>query len=152
MNYRCGQGHHPLMNTIKAVLGPKMNARERAARGKTGTATAVSKPRPTPEPKNKPRPTPRNKPRPTPRNNKPRPTTPRSKPSTRRTNGNKPRPQENRQPKETTRQKPTTPSTTPRTTTAIAKLSELENSEFDYYKFEYEFVILLQFINIKIVC
>ena len=23
---RCGEGHHPLMNQIKAVLGPKMTA------------------------------------------------------------------------------------------------------------------------------
>ena len=29
---RCGQGHHPLMNTIKAVLGPKINSNELAAR------------------------------------------------------------------------------------------------------------------------
>merc|ERR1712203_102355 len=29
---RCGEGHHPLMNQIKAVLGPKMTADEEAAR------------------------------------------------------------------------------------------------------------------------
>ena len=28
---RCGEGHHPLMNQIKAVLGPKMTADEEAA-------------------------------------------------------------------------------------------------------------------------
>merc|ERR1712062_727457 len=34
---RCGEGHHPLMNTIKAVLGPKMSADEQAARTRTRT-------------------------------------------------------------------------------------------------------------------
>ena len=34
---RCGEGHHPLMNTIKAVLGPKMSADEQAARTMTRT-------------------------------------------------------------------------------------------------------------------
>ena len=34
---RCGEGHHPLMNTIKAVLGPKMSANELAARSMTRT-------------------------------------------------------------------------------------------------------------------
>jgi len=29
---RCGQGHHPLMNTIKEVLGPKITAEEQEAR------------------------------------------------------------------------------------------------------------------------
>ena len=29
---RCGEGHHPLMNTIKEVLGPKMTAEEETAR------------------------------------------------------------------------------------------------------------------------
>ena len=29
---RCGEGHHPLMNTIKEVLGPKMTAEEELAR------------------------------------------------------------------------------------------------------------------------
>merc|ERR1712204_110797 len=29
---RCGEGHHPLMNQIKAVLGPKMTVDEEAAR------------------------------------------------------------------------------------------------------------------------
>ena len=29
---RCGEGHHPLMNQIKAVLGPKMTADEEPAR------------------------------------------------------------------------------------------------------------------------
>ena len=29
---RCGEGHHPLMNQIKAVLGPKMTTDEVAAR------------------------------------------------------------------------------------------------------------------------
>merc|ERR1719410_44145 len=32
---RCGEGHHPLMNTIKAVLGPKMTSDEQAARSQT---------------------------------------------------------------------------------------------------------------------
>merc|ERR1712223_417649 len=32
---RCGQGHHPLMNTIKKVLGPKMTAEEQKARART---------------------------------------------------------------------------------------------------------------------
>ena len=32
---RCGEGHHPLMNTIKQVLGPEMNQREKAARRKS---------------------------------------------------------------------------------------------------------------------
>ncbi len=32
---RCGQGHHPLMNTIKEVLGPKMTSEEQAARVKS---------------------------------------------------------------------------------------------------------------------
>ena len=31
---RCGEGHHPLMNQIKAVLGPKMTADEEAARSR----------------------------------------------------------------------------------------------------------------------
>ena len=34
---RCGEGHHPLMNTIKAVLGPKMSSDEQAARTMTRT-------------------------------------------------------------------------------------------------------------------
>ena len=34
---RCGEGHHPLMNTIKAVLGPKMTGDEQAARTLTRT-------------------------------------------------------------------------------------------------------------------
>ena len=29
---RCGQGHHPLMNTIKEVLGPKITVEEQEAR------------------------------------------------------------------------------------------------------------------------
>ena len=29
---RCGQGHHPLMNTIKEVLGPKITVGEQEAR------------------------------------------------------------------------------------------------------------------------
>merc|ERR1711860_207194 len=29
---RCGEGHHPFLNTIKEVLGPKMTAEEEAAR------------------------------------------------------------------------------------------------------------------------
>ena len=32
---RCGQGHHPLMNTIKKVLGPEMTKDEQAARRKS---------------------------------------------------------------------------------------------------------------------
>ena len=32
---RCGQGHHPLMNTIKEVLGPKITAEEQEARTKS---------------------------------------------------------------------------------------------------------------------
>ena len=32
---RCGEGHHPLMNTIKEVLGPEMNQREKVARRKS---------------------------------------------------------------------------------------------------------------------
>ena len=31
----CGEGHHPLMNTVKKVLGPVMNDEERAARAGT---------------------------------------------------------------------------------------------------------------------
>ena len=31
---RCGQGHHPLMNAIKEVLGPKMSNDEQSARTK----------------------------------------------------------------------------------------------------------------------
>lgn len=33
---RCGEGHHPLMNTIKEVLGPKMTAEEKKARNGQG--------------------------------------------------------------------------------------------------------------------
>ena len=29
---RCGQGHHPLMNTIKQVLGPRLTSEEKYAR------------------------------------------------------------------------------------------------------------------------
>ena len=32
---RCGEGHHPLMNTIKSILGPKLTVDEQAARSKT---------------------------------------------------------------------------------------------------------------------
>ena len=32
---RCGEGHHPLMNTIKQVLGPEMTQDEKAARRKS---------------------------------------------------------------------------------------------------------------------
>jgi len=32
---RCGEGHHPLMNTIKSILGPKMTSDEQAARSQT---------------------------------------------------------------------------------------------------------------------
>ena len=37
---RCGQGHHPLMNTIKEVLGPKITVEEQEAR--TSSAPPLS--------------------------------------------------------------------------------------------------------------
>jgi chitinase len=38
---RCGEGHHPLMNTIKSVLGPKMTADEQAVRSQIIQRTSV---------------------------------------------------------------------------------------------------------------
>jgi len=38
---RCGEGHHPLMNTIKSVLGPKMTSDEQAARSQTILRSSV---------------------------------------------------------------------------------------------------------------
>merc|ERR1719219_3044125 len=32
---RCGEGHHPLMNTIKTILGPKMTSDEEATRSQS---------------------------------------------------------------------------------------------------------------------
>ena len=32
---RCGEGHHPLMNTIKSILGPKMTSDEQAVRSQS---------------------------------------------------------------------------------------------------------------------
>merc|ERR1712048_223315 len=32
---RCGEGHHPLMNTIKSILGPKMTSDEEATRSQS---------------------------------------------------------------------------------------------------------------------
>ena len=41
---RCGEGHHPLMNTIKSILGPKMTVDEQAARSKTTQLGRLSAP------------------------------------------------------------------------------------------------------------
>ena len=41
---RCGEGHHPLMNTIKSILGPKMTVDEQAARSKTTQLGRLSSP------------------------------------------------------------------------------------------------------------
>ena len=38
---RCGQGYHPLMNTIKQVLGPKITNEEQSNRNKPPSATTT---------------------------------------------------------------------------------------------------------------
>merc|ERR1711936_998658 len=38
---RCGEGHHPLMNTIKSILGPKMTSDEQAVRSQMIQRTSV---------------------------------------------------------------------------------------------------------------
>ena len=41
---RCGEGHHPLMNTIKSILGPKMTVDEQATRSKSPQLGRLSSP------------------------------------------------------------------------------------------------------------